>query len=194
VPHSRFGPVNERPWIKEGGGVLAIDSPTLSFEMLELFRSAGVPELVSGYLGEPALISVQKTTLRKAEPSVPGAWHQDGAFMGDVRSLNLWMALSRCGDVAPGLDIVPRRLEEFAETGTDEAMLSYQVSQRSAETAAAGAAIVRPVFEPGDALFFDEMCLHQTASDPSMPNPRFAIENWFFGGSAFPPEFAPVAV
>jgi hypothetical protein len=193
-PHARFGPVQERPWIKEGGGVLAIDSPTLSFEMLELFRSAGVPELVSGYLGEPALISVQKTTLRKAEPAVPGAWHQDGAFMGDVRSLNLWMALSRCGDVAPGLDVVPRRLEEFAATGTDEAMLSYQVSQRSAETAAGGVPIVRPVFEPGDALLFDEMCLHQTASDPSMPNPRYAIENWFFGGSAFPREFFPVAV
>jgi hypothetical protein len=193
-PDARFGPVNERPWIKEGGGVLAIDSPTLSFEMVELFRSAGVPELVSGYLGEPALISVQKTTLRKAEPSVPGAWHQDGAFMGDVRSLNLWMALSRCGDVAPGLDIVPRRLEAFAATGTDEAVLSYQVSQRSAEAAAGGTPIVRPVFEPGDALFFDEKCLHQTASDPSMPNPRFAIENWFFGGSAFPREFFPVAV
>ena len=147
-PHSRFGPVNERPWIKEGGGVLAIDSPTLSFEMLELFESAGVPRLVSGYLGEPALISVQKTTLRKAEPSVPGAWHQDGAFMGEVRSLNLWLALSRCGDVAPGLDIVPRRLDEFAATGTDEAVLSYQVSQRSAETAAAGVPIVRPVSSP----------------------------------------------
>ena len=54
--------------------------------------------------------------------------------------------------------------------------------------------ILRPIFEPGDALFFDEKCLHQTASDPSMPNPRFAIENWFFGGSAFPGEFAPVAI
>jgi hypothetical protein len=192
-PHSRFGQVNERPWIKEGGGVLAIDSPTLSFQMLELFEGAGVPGLVSGYLGEPALISVQKTTLRKADPSVGGAWHQDGAFMGDVRSLNLWLSLSRCGDEAPGLDIVPRRLDRFAETGTDEAMLSYQVSQRAAEAAAGGVPIVRPVFEPGDAVFFDEMCLHQTASDPSMPNPRYAIENWFFGGSAFPREFFPVA-
>ena len=73
-------------------------------------------------------------------------------------------------------------------------MLSYQVSQRSAEAAAGGVPIVRPIFEPGDAVFFDEMCLHQTASDPSMPNPRFAIENWFFGGSAFPSEFFPVAV
>ena len=190
----RFNPIDNRPWIKEGGGVLAIDSPTLSFEMLELFASAGVPELVAGYLGEPPLVSVEKTTLRKAQPTVGGAWHQDGAFMGKVRSLNLWLALSRCGDVAPGLDIVPRRLEEFAPTGTDEAVLSYQVSQTKAETAAGDAAIVRPVFEPGDALFFDEKCLHQTASDPSMPNPRFAIENWFFGGSAFPAAFAPLSL
>jgi hypothetical protein len=193
-PDARFGPVNERPWIKEGGGVLAIDSPTLSFEMLELFASAGVPELVSGYLGEPALISVQKTTLRKAEPTVGGAWHQDGAFMGDVRSLNLWLALSRCGDVAPGLDLVPRRLDGIVATGTDEAVLSYQVSQRVAEEAAAGREIVRPVFEPGDALFFDELFLHQTGSDPAMPDPRYAIENWFFGATGFPAEFAPLAV
>jgi Phytanoyl-CoA dioxygenase (PhyH) len=193
-PDPCFNPIDNRPWIKEGGGVLAVDSPLLSFEMRELFGSAGITELVAGYLGEPPLISVEKTTLRKAEPTVGGAWHQDGAFMGKVRSLNLWLALSRCGDVAPGLDIVPRRLEEFAPTGTDEAVLSYQVSQTKAEAAAGDVAIVRPVFEPGDALFFDEKCLHQTASDPSMPNPRFAIENWFFGGSAFPGEFAPVAI
>ena len=162
--------------------------------MLELFRAAGLPELVSGYLGEPALYSVQKTTLRRAEPVVGGAWHQDGAFMGDVRSLNLWLALSRCGDEAPGLDIVPRRLDEIVATGTDEAVLSYQVSQRKAEEAAGGTAIVRPIFEPGDALFFDELFLHQTGSDPSMPHPRFAIENWFFGASGFPAEFAPLAI
>jgi hypothetical protein len=174
--------------------VLAADSPLLSFEMLELFHTAGVPELVEGYLGEPPLWTVQKTTLRKAEPAVGGAWHQDGAFMGAVRSLNLWLSLSRCGDESPGLDIVPRRLEGIVETGTDEAMLSYQVSQRVAEQAAGDKPIVRPIFEPGDALFFDELFLHQTGSDPTMPKPRFAIENWFFGGSAFPAEWSPLAV
>jgi len=194
APDPRFNPVTERPWIKEGGGVLAADSPRLSFAMLELFASAGLPGLVTGYLGEPALYSVQKTTLRRAEPAVGGAWHQDGAFMGDVRSLNLWLALSRCGDVAPGLDIVPRRLDGIVETQTDEAVLSYQVSRRKAEDAAGDTPIVRPVFEPGDALFFDELFLHQTGSDPSMPHPRFAIENWFFAPSGFPAEFAPLAV
>jgi len=193
-PNPRFQDVVARRWIKDGGGVLAADSPQLSFEMLELFRSAGLPELVDGYLGEPALISVHKTTLRKAEPSVPGAWHQDGSFMGDVRSLNVWLSLSRCGDVAPGLDLVPRRLDHLVARQTDEAILEIQVSQRKAEEAAAGTPIIRPIFEPGDALFFDELFLHQTASDPSMPNSRFAIESWFFGRSAFPADYAPLAL
>jgi hypothetical protein len=183
-----------REWIKLGGGVLAADSPRLAFSMLEMFASAGLPDLVRDYLGEVPLISAQKTTLRKAEPAVPGAWHQDGKFMGPVRALNLWLALSRCGDGAPGLDIVPRRLEGFVSTQTDEAMLDYQVSQKAAEDAAGDRPIVRPIFEPGDAVFFDDVCLHKTGSDPSMPNSRYAIENWFFGASAFPTEYAPIAV
>ena len=60
-----------RPWVREGGGVLAADSPMLSAQMIEIFREAGLPQLVEGYLGERPLISLQKTTLRKAEPSHP---------------------------------------------------------------------------------------------------------------------------
>jgi hypothetical protein len=183
-----------RMWVMEGGGVLAPDAPMLTFEMLEMFEEAGLPKLVGDYLGEPPMISLQKTTLRKAEPHVGGAWHQDGAFMGDVRALNLWVSLSRCGDESPGLDIVPRRLNEIVATTTDEAVLSYQVSQSKAEEAAGDKKIARPIFEPGDALFFDELFLHATGSDPSMPKPRYAIESWFFGGSAFPQEYGPIAV
>jgi hypothetical protein len=193
-PHSRYGDVVGRTWIQQGGGVLAADAPMLSFEMMELFRAASLRELVSGYLGEPALISVHKTTLRKADPSIPGAWHQDGFFMGEVRSLNLWLSLSRCGDEAPGLDILPRRLENYVATATDEAVLDYTISQQKVEETAGGTPVIRPIFEPGDALFFDELFLHQTGSDPSMPKPRYAIENWFFGGSGFPGEYAPIAV
>jgi hypothetical protein len=132
--------------------------------------------------------------LRKVEPSTLGAWHQDGAFMGDVRSVNLWLSLSHCGDVAPGLDIVPRRLDHLVPTGTEGAFLKDQVSPAMAEAAAEGMPIVRPVFEPGDAVLFDELCLHQTGADPSMPSTRFAVECWFFGGSAFPGVYAPIAV
>ncbi len=193
-PDSRYGAEVGRPWIKMGGGVLATDSPMLSFEMQEMFRASGLPELIEGYLGEPSLITVQKTTLRKADPSVAGAWHQDGKFMGSVRALNLWLSLSRCGDESPGLDIVPRRLDYFVTTQTDEALLDYTPSQKKVEEAAGDTPIIRPIFEPGDALFFDDMFMHKTGSDPAMPKPRFAIENWFFGGSAFPTEYAPLTV
>jgi Phytanoyl-CoA dioxygenase (PhyH) len=195
-PHARFGPIDSRGWIKMGGGVLAADSPKLACEMIDLFRSAGVPELAQRYLGEPAVFSVHKTTLRKADPSVGGAWHQDGKFMGPVRALNVWVSLSHCGDESPGLDVLPTRLEEYLPTGTDDAALSYQVAQKKAEQAAerVGKPIVRPIFEPGDALFFDEKFLHATGSDPSMPKRRYAIEHWFFGPSSFPEDYAPIAI
>ncbi len=194
TPDPRFNAELGRSWVKEGGGVLASDSPMLSFEMMEMFRAAGVPKLVAAYLGEPALSSLQKTTLRKAEPWVGGAWHQDGAFMGPVRSLNLWLSLSRCGDESPGLDVVPRRLDYLVKTKTEEAVFDMQVSQLKAEEAAGDKAIIRPICEPGDALLFDELFLHQTGSDPSMPKPRYALESWFFGGSAFPGDYAPIAI
>ncbi|MFL5822919.1 MAG: phytanoyl-CoA dioxygenase family protein [Solirubrobacteraceae bacterium] len=183
-----------REWIKEGGGVLAVDSPLISFEMGEVFREAGLPELVAGYLGEEPLLSGDKTTLRKAEPSVKGAWHQDGKFMGPVNALNLWLALSPCGQDAPGLDLVPRRLDDHVRTETDEAMMLNQVSQRIAEEVAGELPILRPVFEPGDALLFDDLFLHKTASDPGMRKPRYAIESWFFGASSFPPGYVPLTV
>jgi hypothetical protein len=191
-PRPPFRDAEERPWVKVGGGLLAADSPRVNFEMMRLFTDARLPELVSVYLGEPAVISLQKTTLRKAEPSVKGAWHQDGFFLGKVRSLNLWLSLSRCGDEAPGLDLVPRRIDHVLPAGTNEA--AFTVSKEQVEQVAVDTPVIRPIFEPGDALFFDELFLHQTGSDPAMPNPRFAIENWFFGGSGFPADYAPIAV
>jgi hypothetical protein len=194
TPDPRCGEEVSPNWIKSGGGLLAVDSPVLSFELLELFADAGISSLAHAYLGEPLLIAATKTTLRKADPSVAGAWHQDGAFMGQVNALNVWLSLSRCGDEAPGLDIVPRRLDHHVTTQTDEAWLDHMVSQRMAEQAAGEIPILRPIFEPGDALLFDELFLHKTASEAEMPKPRFAIENWFFGPSAFPATYAPLAV
>jgi hypothetical protein len=186
----QFAPVS-RAWVQTGGGLLMVDSPILSFAVTEAFSAAGVPALLSEYLGEPALLSEQKTTLRAADPSVAGAWHQDGKFMGPVRALNLWVSLSNCGADAPGLDLVPRRLDDYVATGAE---LDWTVSDAEARKAAGAAGIVRPIFEPGDAMFFDELFLHKTGSDPAMSKPRFAIESWFFGASEFPGDYAPLAV
>ncbi len=194
VPHERFGGPMWRSWIKEGGGLLGADSPALLCRFIDALRDRDIDRLVNGYLGEPALISAHKTTMRKAEPSVSGAWHQDGRFMGPVRALNLWLSLSDCGVEAPGLDIVPTRLNDYLATGTEGAALTWTISDDAARRAAHGSSIARPLFAPGDALFFDELFLHKTGSEPTMPNPRFAIENWFFGASAFPADYAPLAV
>ncbi len=61
-----------------------------------------------------------------------------------------------------------------------------------AEQAAGDAGILRPIFEPGDVLLFDELFLHSTAAEPDMPKSRWAIESWFFGSSAFPGQYAPL--
>lgn len=183
-----------RDWIEHGGGVLAADSPRTAFQLMEVFGEAGLGPLVSGYLGEPAVISVHKTTLRRAAPDVTGAWHQDGYFMGPVRSLNLWLALSHCGDDAPGLDVVPTRLNDYATTATEDTLLDYTVSRQQVEAAAGGTPVISPIFEPGDAMIFDELFLHQTGARAGMTKPRYAVECWFFGPSGFPAEYLPLAV
>jgi Phytanoyl-CoA dioxygenase (PhyH) len=185
--------LTERRWVREGGGVLAADCPPLMFELLELFDRIGLRDVVTAYLGEPAALSMNKSTLRKALPDAGGAWHQDGAFMGDVRALNIWLSLSHCGDDAPGLDIVPRRLDEIVPTGTDDAIFPWSVAPAVAERVAGKDGIVRPIFEPGDILLFDELCLHSTALEPEMSKTRYAVESWFFGPSAFPDDYVPLA-
>jgi hypothetical protein len=82
-----------------------------------------------------------------------------------------------------------------SETGGKGTMVANQVSQSQAEraAAAAGVNIVRPVFDPGDALIFDEMFLHATAAEGEMTKPRYAIESWFFTPAALPPGYVPIA-
>ena len=54
------------------------------FEMLDSFDRAGLTRVINDYLGERPTISVEKCTLRKADPDAGRGWHQDGAFMGEV--------------------------------------------------------------------------------------------------------------
>jgi Phytanoyl-CoA dioxygenase (PhyH) len=193
-PEAQYDLSAERSWVTGGGGIWGADSPRLMYDVLEKLERAGLQRLISDYLGERPAISVNKCTLRKVDPDTGVGWHQDGAFLGDgVRAMNVWIALTRCGDVAPGMDIVPRRLEEIVETGTRGATFDWSVGPEVAEEAAGEAGVLRPIFEAGDVLLFDDMFLHTTATDPSMTKTRYAIESWFFGPSGFPREYVPLA-
>ena len=188
----------ERSWVTDASGVWLADSPKVMFDFVQMFERTGLREVAHGYLGERPAISVNKCTLRRVRPDVVKgfsgiSWHQDGAFLGDVRALNVWLTLSHCGDTAPGLDIVPTRIDHIVPTGTEGAAFDWSVSQKVVEEAAGDVQIQRPIFEPGDVMLFDELFLHATGADVSMPDTRYAIESWFFGPSKFPRDYSPVA-
>ena len=109
------------------GGLLAADSPRALFDVLDLYRRIGILSMLTEYFGEHPTLSARKTTLRKVHADkffealdgrgADAGWHQDGAFLGaDVRTMNLWVALSECGRNAPSLDLVARRVDRILPT------------------------------------------------------------------------------
>lgn len=177
----------DRTWVRGGGGVLAVDSPRILFDLLDVLESTAVPEVLTAHFGERPAFSVKKTTLREVPPDTTTSWHQDGAFLGEgIRTVNVWVALSPCGVDAASLDMVPRRLDHIVQPGVDGAVFDWSVSDASAQRAAGDRPIVRPIFEAGDAILFDEMNLHRTGADPGLTKPRYAVEMWFFAPSTYP--------
>ena len=182
-----------RQFVTDGGGLWTVDSPRTMFDILEAFGAVGLDEPLTGYLGERPALSVKKWTVRRVPTTSGTNWHQDGAFLGrDIRTVNVWLTLSHCGDTAPGLDVVARRFDQLAETGTEGALFDWSVGEPVVARAADPAPILRPVFEPGDALLFDEMFLHRTAANPAMTQTRYAIESWFFAPSRYPRDQVPL--
>jgi hypothetical protein len=193
VPESGEGLGMVRPWIRGGGGVLTVDSPRAAFDVLDTFEATGLGAALTGYLGERPVLGAKKWTLRRVPIDSGTNWHQDGAFLGaGIRAVNVWITLSPCGDDAPGLDVVARRLPEIAPTGTEGAIFDWSVGEPVVERVAQGAPIMRPIFEAGDALLFDDMFLHRTGVSPSMTRERYAIESWFFAPSHYPLDQVPV--
>jgi hypothetical protein len=183
----------DREFVIDGGGVWTADSPPAMGALIEELRRAGIVTAVEDYLGEPADLSVGKSTLRRVPPTTGGGWHQDGAFLGaDIRTVNCWLALSDCGEDAPGLDIYPGRLDHIVETGTRGAPYNWAVGDAVVEDLPRRWAA--PRFKAGDALLFDQLMLHRTGARPGLVRDRLAIESWMFAGSTFPVRQIPLAL
>jgi hypothetical protein len=187
-----------REFVRKGGAVWTADSPRVLFELLEAYGDAGLDDMIAGYLGERPAVSLRKFTLRRVPGDLERAdWHQDGAFLGDdVRSVNVWVALTECGEGAdaPGLELVPRRLPGVLETGTSGAMFNWSISPDTVDRTLLeiDAPLVRPRFQAGDALLFDDLLVHRTAVAPGLTHDRYAIESWFFAPSVFPDDQIPL--
>lgn len=178
-----------RSFVNSTGGAFTADSPRMLFRLLTCFRRTGVLTMLERYLGERPVMSIKKCTLRRVAPDSPSAWHQDGRFLGEdnnIRAINLWLALSDCGDDAPSLDIIPDRLDYIVGTGTHDAPFEWTVADKVAQNLPDAPRPCRPRFAPGDAILFDDYNLHRTGSSEHMTQHRYAIETWFFAASGYP--------
>ena len=181
----------------ETGSVWAVDSPPSAGHMLDFYRQIGLPTILEEYFGEPATLSVRKWVLRCVPPNNGGqsGWHQDGQFMGaGIRTVNLWIALTDCGEGAdaPGMDIVADNTREIYPTGTHGAPFDWTVGQGLVDEIGRRHPVVRPHFRAGDAIFFDHYNLHRTGYGTADLRPRYAVEAWFFAASRAPESQQPL--
>lgn len=187
---------NTRAMVQNRGGIWMADSPANTALILDLLMSRGVIDAVARHLGERPCFSLQKSTLRHLQPVFALAgWHQDGAFLGsDVRTMNVWTALSPCGGdrPTPGLELVPKRLHEILST--EGGIVPNSIAPTVLDQVLADTPSVRPEFEPGDGLIFDERFLHSTYLHENMTEVRYALECWLFAPSHRPPEYLPFLV
>ena len=178
-------------------------SPHTLFELLEVYRECGLLDAVREYLnGEPLLFG-ERTKLRhhRADRDKFAAipWHQDVNFFGQKSyGVNCWAAVTSCGVDNPGLNIIPRRIEE--RLGWDEGKGIAPLDYGRAMPEELFAEVTRdhaPVnieLEPGDAVFFDEMSVHQTALKPWRLCEQIVTISWFFRANGFPDWGTPLTV
>jgi len=194
-PEQEFELNVQRRWAVDCGAMLGSDSPRVLYEVLAAYQRSGVVRVMNEYLGERPAISMKKTVLRRVDVDIPADWHQDGAFMGDgLFSLNVWTALTDCGRDAPGLDLVPARLDSLVQTGTEGAHFDWSVAPAAVIDAAGDTPLARPDFQAGDVVFFDEFCMHRTGADANMTNQRYAVEMWSFAPSRYPGTQIPLVI
>jgi ectoine hydroxylase-related dioxygenase (phytanoyl-CoA dioxygenase family) len=132
--------------------------------------------VVQDALGGAPWCLADQCWVRRARP--PHHWHQDGGLHHDYLNQPLagallpmvtcWIALTPCGDDAPGLEWVEPALPQLLPPAelTDSA-----VHARFPETA-----FHRPRLAAGDALVFGGGLLHRTHATAAMTRPRTSIE------------------
>jgi len=173
------------------GACLAVDTPRGMFKCCDMLKRTGIVNLARNYLGEDPVFSASKFILWRV-PSVgpETGWHQDGRFLGDmhdIKSLNVWTALTDCGEGAdaPGMELVLENLD-YHIMPSEDSHFNWSVSDGQVDDFRKRVPVVIPHFKAGDMLLFDHWLLHRTSRLLGMTKERYAIESWFFAPSAFP--------
>jgi hypothetical protein len=183
-----FDLAGARAFAHSSGGCLAADSPRAMFLICDMFERSGVRALAEKYLGEAPVLSASKFMLWRVSAGPEAGWHQDGRFLGDgidIASVNVWTALTDCGESAPGMELVLDYPNHYI-TAADDSAFDWSVSNAQVAELRKRVPVVIPSFRAGDMLMFDQWLLHRTHRQPDMPHTRYAIESWFFAPSVFP--------
>jgi hypothetical protein len=178
-------------------------TPHTFFELLEVYQESGLLGVVGEYLGDQPVMFAERIKLRhhraKRDVYADIPWHQDVNFFGAKSyAVNCWAAVTPCGDGNPGLGIVPTRIEERLGWSDEDgiAPLDYgrSMSDDVLEDTVALHPVQLPKLNPGDAILFDEMTVHQTALQPWTLAEQIVTISWFFRPAGFPDWGSPLAV
>jgi hypothetical protein len=176
------------------GAEATSDQAAMLDALVETYRETGLLALAESYIGEEPVGAPGRTVVKRNEEISGLPWHQDASFFrGKCGALNLWTALTPCGEQCPGLSVIPRRFE----TIVDPQHFTVKPSERAASVAdelAREMGVASPVFEPGDALVLDEMTLHRTSTRRWKVPVRDVAITWFFAPSRFPAVYEPLAL
>jgi ectoine hydroxylase-related dioxygenase (phytanoyl-CoA dioxygenase family) len=163
-------------------------------DVLQAVADSVLHPLIEGTLGSAPLCDIDQSWLRHGRP--PHRWHQDGALRFDfiahagrpwpadalLEMLTCWIALTPCGEFAPGLEWVD---------APQSALLRPEALDDDSVAARHSAALFRrPILAPGDALLFGGGLLHRTHLTARMTLPRSSLELRFFRAAALPPRLA----
>ena len=160
-------------------------------------------EIIEHALGGPVVCDLdhawvrrQYAVHRRPPGHVAHSWHQDGALLypfdptgacapdadGLLRMVTCWVALTSCGQQAPGLELVRQRLDSLLPPAT--------LTEDAVRARFAAELFWSPVLEPGDVLLFSGGTLHRTQVEPHMESDRTSIELRFFPAQAIPDRLA----
>lgn len=112
-------------------------------------------------------------------------FHQDArAVPVGTKMLTCWIPLDCCGYDAPGLELLPKKLEENIPitkcplTNHSKSEIDPKYVRSLNETG-----LWRPLFEAGDLMIFDGKTIHRTYLTDNMTKMRHSIEIRFFDRS-----------
>lgn len=136
-----------------------------------------IPDVFSKALGMPFVWAIQEIYVTRLGFYSPHPWHQDANAGNKEYRFMTWIAATPCGVNAAGLSFALGNPGQYIG-GKDE--VEKYVSSRP---------IISPVFEPGDAFFFDVLSLHKTNVEPHMELNRVAYKLGAKNALSLPPPF-----